>query len=79
VGGHAYSKADYETAGKLHAKGKMTVEGIEKRSELSTRRAYRIYKQFQEGAVVYDHIGLRPGPATDGTRPSVTTTRLGSG
>lgn len=40
----------------------MTVTGVEKRG-LSTKRAYRIYRQFQAGAVVYDtNVGLRPGP-----------------
>jgi hypothetical protein len=61
VGGHPYLKADYETAGKLHHRRKMTVDGIEKRRSLSTRRAYRIYRQFREGVVVYDGITVRPG------------------
>jgi hypothetical protein len=63
IGGTPYLRADYEAAGKLHAKGKMTVDGIEKRRQLSTRRAYRIYRQFVVGAVLYDdQVGLRPGP-----------------
>jgi hypothetical protein len=61
VGGRPYLKADYEAAGKLHASKKMTVEGIERRRELSTRRAWRIYRQFHAGAVVWDGVGLHPG------------------
>jgi hypothetical protein len=63
VGGRPYLKADYEVAGRLHDKGKMTVEGIKTRRDLSTRRAHRLYRQFQQRAVLYDHqVGLRPGP-----------------
>jgi hypothetical protein len=58
VGGRPYLKADYEAAGKLHVAGKMTVEGVKKRRELSTKRAYRIYRQLRADAV----LGvLRPG------------------
>jgi hypothetical protein len=62
LGGVPYMKADYEAAGKLHKAGKMTVDGIEKRRELSTKRAYRIYRQFRASAVIFDDVGLRPGP-----------------
>ena len=62
IGGNPYLKADYEEAGKLHHKNKMTIQGIEARRELKRKRAYRIYRQFKEGAVLYDEVGLRPGP-----------------
>jgi hypothetical protein len=61
VGGVAYAKDDYLVAGKLHKAGKMTVDGIEQRRGLSTRRAYRIYRQLRDGLVVSDGVGLRPG------------------
>jgi hypothetical protein len=61
VSGLPYLKADYEAAGKLHKAEKMTVDGIQKRRELSTKRAYRIYRQFVAGAVLYDDAGLHPG------------------
>ena len=62
VGGEPYFLADYEAAGKLHARRKMTVAGVEKRG-LSKSRAYRIYRQYVAGAVVYDKTtGVRPGP-----------------
>jgi hypothetical protein len=61
LGGHPYAKADYIAAGKLHKAGKMTVTGIERRG-LKRKRAYRIYRQFRGGAVLYDETGLRPGP-----------------
>jgi hypothetical protein len=62
LGGLAYMKADYEAAGKLHKAGKMTVDGIKTRRELSTKRAYRIYRQYVANAVLYDDVGLHPGP-----------------
>jgi hypothetical protein len=62
VGGRPYRKADYVAAAKLHVAGKMTVTGVEQRAGLSTKRAYRIYRQLRHGAVVYDAVGLRPGP-----------------
>jgi hypothetical protein len=62
VRGLPYLKADYEAAGKLHKAGKMTVDGIEKRRELSTKRAHRIYRQFVADAVLFDDAGLHPGP-----------------
>jgi hypothetical protein len=61
LGGLPYLKADYEAAGRLHVKNKMTIQGIEKKRELRRKRAYRIYRQFKAGAVVYDDVGLRPG------------------
>jgi len=61
VGGLPYRKADYEAAGKLYRARKMTVEGIETRTSLSTRRAYRIYRQYEAAAVIYGDGGLRPG------------------
>jgi hypothetical protein len=62
VGGRPYLKADYVAAGKLHAAGKMTVEGIMRRRDgLSTRRAHRIYKQLKREAVVYDDGVPLPG------------------
>jgi hypothetical protein len=60
VGGLPYLKADYEAAGKLHAARKMTVEGIRTRRGFSQKRAHRIYRQFDKGAVLYDEHGLRP-------------------
>jgi hypothetical protein len=62
VGGRPYSRADYEAAGKLHKARKMTVRGIEKRTGLKRLRAYRIYRQLRDEAVLYDDAGLRPGP-----------------
>jgi hypothetical protein len=62
VGGNSYTKADYTAAGQLHAKDKMTIQGIEKRTTLKRKRAYRIYRQFEAGAVLYDDAGLHPGP-----------------
>jgi len=61
VGGWPYSRAHYDAAGKLYASERMTVEGIETRTGLSTKRAYRIYRQFKNKAVVYDErVGPRP-------------------
>lgn len=62
LGGEPYSRVEYMEAGKLHAKNKMTIQGIENHTSLKQKRAYRIYRQFREGAVVYDDAGLRPGP-----------------
>jgi hypothetical protein len=61
VGGLPYSRAAYEVAGKLHKAGKMTVRGIENRTGLKRLRAYRLYRQLRDGAVLYDEAGLRPG------------------
>lgn len=63
LGGLPYLRDDYETAGKLNAANKMTIKGIQTRRKFSTKRAYRIYRQFRHGAVLYDDAGgLRPGP-----------------
>jgi hypothetical protein len=62
LGGLPYKKADYEVAGKLHAAGRMTVKGIATRRNLSQKRAYRIYRQLDKRAVLYDEVGLRPSP-----------------
>jgi len=62
VGGGPYSKVEYEAAGKLHRAGKMTVSGIVIRADLRRKRAYRLYRQFDHGAVIFDEAGLRPGP-----------------
>jgi hypothetical protein len=61
VSGEPYARADYEAAGKLYAAQKMTVEGIRKRRDLSTKRAHRLHRQFNKGAVVYDNGSVRPG------------------
>jgi hypothetical protein len=62
VGGEPYSKVDYIEAGKLHAKNKMTIQGIENHTSLKQKRAYRIWRQFKAGAVLYEDGVLRPGP-----------------
>jgi hypothetical protein len=61
VGGRPYRRTDYTEPGKLFARGKMTVEGIKARTELSNRRAFRIHRQFNVGAVVVDGEQVRPG------------------
>jgi hypothetical protein len=60
VGGDPYAKADYEAAARLYKAGKMTVAGIAKH-DLSTRRAHRLYRQFEAGAVVVNDVGVVPG------------------
>jgi hypothetical protein len=63
VGGWPYSRAHYDAAGKLHTRGKMTLAGVEKRTGLKRKRAYRLYRQFKHGAVAYDDRGgPRPTP-----------------
>lgn len=62
VGGRPYFRSDYDEARKLFVKGKMTNKGIMTRTQLSDRRAYRIYRQFKNGAVVPDAERVRPGP-----------------
>ncbi len=62
AGGKPYSKSDYVAAGKLHARNKLTIQGIEKHASLKRTRAYRVYRQFKAGVVLFDDVGLRPGP-----------------
>jgi hypothetical protein len=67
LGGLPYSRAHYDAAGKLYARGKMTVAGIKKRTGLSTKRAHRIPGNFaprQSCMTTPDCIQV---PVTDGT------------
>jgi hypothetical protein len=61
LGGEPYLRADYEAAGKLYRRGLMTIRAIEKARGLSHKRAFRLYRQFKAGAVVYDDAGLHTG------------------
>jgi hypothetical protein len=52
IGGRPYEEAHYVAAGNLYNREKLTVAGVQKLG-LSQRRAYKLYRQYKTGAVVY--------------------------
>jgi hypothetical protein len=75
VGGVPYAKTAYTEAGKLHAKDKLSVQGIEKRTGLKHKRTYRIYRQFRRVPSSSMRWGFVPPLAIAGTPPSSTRIR----
>jgi hypothetical protein len=61
IGGRPYAEAQYVAAGNLYNTEKLSVAGVQKLG-LSQRRAYKLYRQYKNGAVVYKGGEVRAGP-----------------